>query len=185
MQHTVWKEMIWAYSLSVPEEALAARLGFARQEPMLAQPFRNRNYSEGDIWESWQHMIAVGSEIALARMIGLSNFVPDVNTFRSREDIPGHEVRYSFQSQSGPKLRFTVGLDNPEKKYVLMMGGPEIKTRRTPINGWRGNPYQAVGWMYGRDCINPDYYYKGKTYYVPQLNLSAMDDLPYVEKVEG
>jgi hypothetical protein len=169
--------MSWLYSLTLLEEAMAARIGFARQEPMLGQPEKNRNYSEGDVWESWQHMVAVGSEIAMARMLGMSDFVPHVNTYRSQEDIPGHEVRYSFYNQSGPKLRFTEGLDNLDKKYLLTGGGLEVKTRRSADNQWRGNPYKALGWMYGRDCVKSEYLYKGKTYYVPYTNLRPMDTL--------
>ena len=170
--------MSWLYSLTVAEEALATRLGFARQEPMLGQPERNRNYSEGDIWEAWQHMVTVGSEIAMARMLGLDDFVPHVNTFKSQEDIPGYEVRYSFYNDKGPKLRFKVGLDDPDKKYLLTGGGLEIKTRRSADTEWKGNPYKALGWMYGRDCVKPEYLYKGNTYYVPYKELFPMSVLP-------
>jgi hypothetical protein len=180
MQHIVWQKVSWLYALTIVEEALATRIGFARQEPMLGQPERNRNYSEGDVWEAWQHMIAVGSEIAVARMLGFTDFVPSVNTFRSKEDIPGHEVRYSFYHNSGPKLRFNASIDNPEKKYILTAAGLELKTRRSAETGWKGNPYKALGWMYGRDCMNPDYLWKGKTYYVPRDQLFPMNTLPNV-----
>lgn len=173
--------MSWLYSLTVWEEALATRIGFARQEPMLGQPERNRNYSEGDIWEAWQHMVAVGSEIAAARMLGLYDFVPHVNTYKSRQDIPGHEVRYSFYHTAGPKLRFTAGLDDPDKKYLLTGGGLEVRSRRSADTEWRGNPYKALGWMYGRDCVNPTYLYKGNTYYVPLIELAPMSMLPDTE----
>jgi hypothetical protein len=170
--------MTWIYSLKVWEEALATRIGFARQEPMLGQPERNRNYSEGDIWEAWQHMITVGSEIAMARMLGLTDFVPHVNTFRSKQDIPGHEVRYSFYKQSGPKLRFNAAIDNPDKKYLLTAEGLETRTRRSADSDWLGHPYKALGWMYGRDCTKPEYLFKGQTYYVPYKDLFPMNTLP-------
>ena len=95
----------WLYALTVEEEAMAAKVGWLRQEPMLGKPERNRNYSEGDIWEAWQHMVTVGSEIACARMLGHWDFVPHVNVFKSRQDIPGYEVRYSFAKANGHALR--------------------------------------------------------------------------------
>lgn len=170
--------MNWQYALTVEEEALATRIGFARQEPMLGQPQRNRNYSEGDIWEAWQHMVTTGSEIAIARMLGLWDFVPHVNTFKSQQDIPGYEVRYSFSKQSGHSLRFNAAVDHKEEIYILTGGGLEAKTRRSADNNWQGTPYTAIGWMYGQECINPDYLYSGKTYYVPWRELYPMEVLP-------
>ena len=170
--------MSWSYALTVEEEALAAKVGFERQLPMLGQPERNRNYSEGDIWEAWQHMITVGSEIAAARMLGLWDFVPHVNTFKSKQDIPGYEVRYCFSKPPGHSLRFTKGIDSEHEVYVLTSGGLESKTRRSAETQWKGPAYTALGWMRGADCINPDWHYKGNTYYVPWRELYPMEVLP-------
>ena len=170
--------MSWSYALTVEEEALAARTGYLRQEPMLGQPERNRNYSEGDIWEAWQHMITVGSEIAAARMLGLWDFVPHVNTFKSRQDIPGYEVRYSFSKQQGHSLRYNAAVDIDEEIYILTAYGLETKTRRSAETNWQGNPYQALGWLYGHECQRPEYLYKGNSYYVPWRELNPMEVLP-------
>jgi hypothetical protein len=85
----------WVYQLTPHEEAIAARVGWERQLPMLGQPERNRNYSEGDIWEAWQHMVCAASELAAARMMGLKDFEPHVNTFKNVLDIPGYEIEGS------------------------------------------------------------------------------------------
>ena len=88
------------YFLTTEEEAVAARVGWERQLRFLARPEANVNYSEGDVWEAFQHMICAGSEIAFARMLGLTDFVPSENTFKSELDIPGFgEVRYAFPPQ--------------------------------------------------------------------------------------
>ena len=50
----------WTYQLTLEEEKLCAEIGWERQKPMLGQPERNINYSEGDVWETLQHMICVG-----------------------------------------------------------------------------------------------------------------------------
>ena len=171
--------MKWQYALTVEEEALATRIGFERQLPMLGQPERNRNYSEGDVWETWQHMIAVGSEIAAARMLGHFEYVPDVNTFKSKYDIPGYEVRYSFARPNGQQLRFSSRVDDLDAVYILIIGGLEVRTRRQKENNWQGNPYQAIGWAYGYDIKQPEYrYLQSDSYYLPMRETYPMEVLP-------
>lgn len=180
--------MAWVYELTAQEEALAARVGWERQLPMLGQPERNRNYSEGDIWETWQHMICAASEIAAARMLGMDDFEPHANTFKNKLDIPGYEVRYSFTKEGpGPKytLRFKEGVDDPNEIYILTVGGPEIKTRRDPANGYKAPAFRAIGWAYGYECIDDRWlapYGKGN-YSVPIAGLHEMSELPVVESL--
>jgi len=181
----------WVYELTPQEEALAARVGWERQLPMLGQPERNRNYSEGDIWESWQHMIAAASEIAAARMLGMSDYEPEANTFKSKLDIPGYEIRYSFTKNipGYPKyaLRFKDGVDDENQIYILIVGGPEVKTRRGPENGYKAPAFRAVGWAYGKDCTKIQYlapYGKGN-YSVPITGLQEMSTLPIVETLSA
>jgi hypothetical protein len=172
----------WSYSLTPQEEGLVARVGFERQLPMLGQPERNRNYSEGDIWEMWQHSIAAGAELAAARMLGHEDYLPDVNTFKTKLDIPNFEVRYSFTKKSdGPKytLRFNPRVDDPEQIYILLVGGPEEKVRRNSADGYKTPPYRAIGWMKGGDCLDIRYLAVGRNYYqVAPIDLQDMDELP-------
>lgn len=175
--------MTWAYALTPQEEAQAITIGFERQRPMLAQPERNRNYSEGDIWETWQHAIAVGSEIAAARMLGLEDFTPHYNTYKKRLDVPGFEVRYCFTSKyvgyPSHSLRISEKVDDLNVRYILITGGPEAKTRRTAENGWRGPKYKAAGWFWGADAIRPEYVapYGNGNYLVPVTKLNTMDTI--------
>jgi hypothetical protein len=179
--------MGWIYSLTPQEEAMAARVGWERQLPMLGQPERNRNYSEGDIWETWQHMICAASEIAAARMLGMEDFEPHANTYKSKLDIPGYEVRYSFTNANPgyPKhaLRFKDGVDSPDEVYILIVGGPEQKTRRTANDGYKTPPFRAVGWMYGHECLSIKHMmpYGKNNYAVPIAELHDMSDLPVSE----
>lgn len=170
--------MSWTYALTVEEEATAARIGYLRQEPYLGKPERNRNFSEGDVWEAWQHMVTVGSEIAAARMLGLWDFVPHVNTYKSRQDIPGYEVRYAFSTQRGHSLRFNAAVDAKEEIYILTAHGLENKTRRSADTGWKGTPYSALGWAYGYEVEQPKYLYAGKNYYMGWRDLNPMESLP-------
>lgn len=179
-----------SYRLTPQEEALAARVGWERQLPMLGQPERNRNYSEGDIWESWQHMICAASEIAAARMLGMEDFEPHANTFKDVLDIPGYEVRYSFTKENGdgPKysLRFKDGVDDPNQIYILIVGGPEMKTRRSASEGYATPPFRAIGWMKGADMVQDKYlapYGKGN-YSVSAAELHEMAELPVMETVD-
>jgi len=163
----------WSYSLTPHDEATATRVGYLRQEPMLGQPHRNTNYSEGDLYEAWQHGLTAGSEIALARMLGFESFVPSFNTFKDELDIPGVcEVRYS-QTQRG--LRFT-DRDYPEAIYVLMSEGINQRTRRDGPN-WLSPPYKALGWIMGIDCLYNEWQFNNDTWYVPINSLNPMDKL--------
>ena len=160
----------WSYSLSPNDEAMATRVGYLRQEPMLGQPHRNTNYSEGDLYEAWQHGLSAGSEIALARMLGFDSFVPSVNTFKDELDIPGVcEVRYS-QTQRG--LRFT-DRDHAEAVYVLMAEGINQRTKRLAPD-YLSPPYKAIGWMLGIDCLYDKWQFNASTWYVPIAELSPM-----------
>lgn len=170
--------MTWSYALTKEEEALACKVGYERQESKLGQPEKNRNYSEGDIWEAWQHMITVGSEIAAARMLGLWDFVPHVNTYKSRQDIPGYEVRYAFSSQFGHSLRYNAAVDNKEEIYILTANGLEARTRRTADNAWQGPAYNALGWLYGYECEQEEHRQQGKSYRIPWRSLNPMEVLP-------
>lgn len=181
--------MAWMYRLTAQEEALAARVGWERQLPMLGQPERNRNYSEGDIWETWQHMVCAASEIAAARMMGLSDYEPEANTFKNKLDIPGYEVRYSFTKSNpdGPRyaLRFNSKVDSLDEIYILIVGGPEQKTRRDPSDGYKTPAFRAIGWMRGSECVSDEFLVKGNSYMVPAGRLHEMEDLPVVESVDA
>jgi hypothetical protein len=177
----------WVYKLTPAEEALAARVGWERQLPMLGQPERNRNYSEGDIWETWQHMICAASEIAAARIMGMQDYEPEANTFKNKLDIPGYEVRYSFTSRdpNAPKygLRFNAAVDSLDEIYILIVGGPEQKTRREASDGYRTPAFRAIGWFRGSECVSPEYLVKGNSYRVPAGSLHDMAELPVVESL--
>lgn len=174
--------MNWSYALTIEEEALCAKVGWERQLPYLGQPEKNMNYSEGDVWESMQHMVAAGSELAFARMMGNTEFVPHVNKWKTELDIPGFgEVRYAFPpnfpefSENVRGLRFTTH-DDPKLKYVLLANGLGRKTRRSAPE-WRGVPYVALGWMYGHECVKEEWRFNQKTFYVPRADLHRMDEL--------
>jgi hypothetical protein len=181
--------MAWTYRLTPKEEALAARVGWERQLPMLGQPERNRNYSEGDIWETWQHMICAASEIAAARMMGLDDYEPEANTFKNKLDIPGYEVRYSFTktNPNGPKyaLRFNSSVDSKDEVYILIVGGPEDKVRRDASDGYKTPAFRAIGWLRGAECVAPEYLIKGNSYMVPAGQLHEMSNLPAMDTVNA
>jgi hypothetical protein len=156
---------------------------------MLGQPERNRNYSEGDIWETWQHMICAASEIAAARIMGFTDFEPHANTFKTVLDIPGYEVRYSFTGKSGDAkyaLRFKEGVDDPTQMYILIVGGPEEKTRRSAEDGYVTPPFRALGWKLGADMIDESFRapYGKNNYRVTPWDLNEMATLPVVEAVQ-
>jgi hypothetical protein len=173
----------WAYTLSPEEEAICAEIGYQRQKPYFGNPEANRNYSEGDIWEMWQHCIAAGSELAFARMIGLDNFVPHVNKWRTEEDVQGVEIKYCFtyiNKQKEPSLRYNA-LDKQESIYILIIGGPEVKNQRLRSKEYHSEPYQAIGWIYGSECKNSEFevpFSNGKNWRVPYTNLHSMSLLP-------
>jgi len=145
--------MIDTYALTYGEEALCAVTGYMRQRKFLNKPYKNVNYVEGDIYEMWQHSVCAGAELAFARMIGLTNFEPTVDTFKSQFDIDGVcEVRYSFNNNLG--LRFT-DRDDKEARYVLIMDGLRHRTRRNAPE-FKGEPYRAVGWIWGYEVTTTE-----------------------------
>jgi hypothetical protein len=159
-----------SYSLTPQEEGLVARIGYERQLPYLGRPEMNRNYSEGDIWEMWQHAIAAGSELAFARMCGLDDFEPHVNKWKTQEDVPGYEVRYSFKA-TGIRLS---EWDAEDATYVLIVGGPQHKTRRVKENNWLSPPYQALGWASGieiKECGD----YNGKSWHLDVSKINKIN----------
>lgn len=162
----------FSYSLTPEEEGICAKVGYLRQLPMLGQPERNRNYSEGDIWEVWQHSICAGAELAFAKMLGIEDFVPHVNKFKTAEDVPGYEVRYSFGNQ---KLRFSEW-DNKDAIYVLLVEGISRKTRRLAANGWLGSPYRAICWADGHHIMNHGQKL-GNSWTIGRMEAFAMEQL--------
>jgi hypothetical protein len=166
---------VWQYSLTPQEEGIVTDIGYQRQKPYFGNPTRNVNYSEGDLWELWQHAVAAGSELAFARMVGRKDFIPHFNKWKKELDIPGlGEVRYSFRDN--PQLRYT-NRDDDNLIYILMSDGMRHKTRRTYENNWIGEPFRAVGWLYGYQCKNPKWQYNEKSWYVPKEELSSMETL--------
>jgi hypothetical protein len=167
--------MITSYALTPQEEATAVEVGYQRQKPYFGDPTKNINYSEGDLWELWQHAVAAGSELAFARMVGKTDFVPHFNKWKNELDIPGlGEVRYSFNEQ--PKLRYT-NRDDDTLVYILMADGMRHKTRRVGP-AWLGVPYKVLGWAYGSQCKKEAFRYNEKSWYVPVSHLQPMHLLP-------
>jgi hypothetical protein len=165
--------MMWLYSLTPQEEAICVEVGYQRQKPYFGNPTKNINYAEGDLWELWQHAVCAGSELAFARMMGNQNFVPHFNKFKSELDIPGWgEVRYSFRNV--PSLRFT-NRDEPQLKYVLVIGGLAVKPQKQKPENYKTKPYVAVGWAYGAECMQDEYQYNEKSWYMPQEFLHPME----------
>jgi hypothetical protein len=163
------------YSLTPQEEAICVEVGYQRQKPYFGDPTRNMNYSEGDLWEMWQHVVCAGSELAFARMMGDAEFVPHFNKWKSELDIPGWgEVRYSFNPTRG--LRFT-DRDDPELKYVLLVDGLAKRPSKQDPLLYKSEPYVVVGWMYGADCMDDEYRFNGKTWYVPVNHLRSLESL--------
>lgn len=150
------RPLFHSYALTPEEEATCARIGFQRQEPMFAQPHRNRNYYEGEVWEMWQHAVCAGSELAFARMLGMPDFVPHVNKFKTEKDVGGYEVRYTF---GNGMLRLS-DWDDINAIYVLLADGLRHRVRRTNHEEWRGTPYRLVCWADGHHIAEQGERYK-------------------------
>jgi len=172
------------YTTSVQNEAVALCVGFLRQAAYLGRPEMNRNYSEGDIWETWQHAITALSEIAWAGLYQRDeNFIPSYNTHKSEPDVGVWEVRYAFPKDGQiPGMRFSEGVDNPESPYVLLSGGPVDKMRRSNKDGFTPPPFEVHGWMWGHECMRPEFETKYSTpnrrkFLVPTSNLRSIEEV--------
>lgn len=180
MSHT------YSYTPTVLDEAVATSVGFLRQAPYLAQPERNRNYSEGDIWEAWQHSIAALSEIAFAAMIGYPNFIPSYNTHKSEPDVYGWEVRYGFSQDDGlppTHMRYSGTIDNNKLPYAFLVGGPEKKFKRSASTNYEGMPITALGWIWGVDAAVPEHYIGDNERGVPQYKVPVSALRPMSEVI--
>lgn len=143
----------WEYSLNDADEAMCVLTGVERQRRYFDHPELNRRYSMGNIDETYRHIISVGAELAYARMLGIEDFVPHVDKWRSEADVAIFEVRYSFPSNSyEPSLRLT-GNDKDDTPYVLIAEGASIRTKRNNAEGGfnPSHPYKALGWCYPRE----------------------------------
>jgi hypothetical protein len=162
----------YEYALSYYEEATCAHMGYMRQRRFFGKPDKNINYCEGDIQEMWQHAICAGAELAFARMIGLLNFVPSVDTFKTQFDIQGiAEVRYTFNEHLG--MRFT-DKDFKQVRYVLMADGLRHKSKRvSPL--YLGTPYRAIGWLWGTEVFALAHEKYPNSYYVERELLNPME----------
>jgi hypothetical protein len=168
----------WEYSLTDADEAMCVLIGVERQRPYFDSPESNRNYSMGNIDETYQHIITVGSELAYARMLGLTDFVPHVNKWRSESDVAGFEVRYSFPSDSyEPSLRLHER-DEDYHPYVLLSEGAAVRTRRNTKNGFNpSHPYKALGWCYPAEVRLEHYQEQLGGWRIPIHALRPMSEL--------
>jgi hypothetical protein len=80
-------------------------------------------------------------------MCGLQDFIPHVNKWKTEEDVPGFEIRYSF---NGKAMRLSKW-DDEQSTYVLLVDGLQHKTRRYAETNWLGEPYRAIGWATGKE----------------------------------
>jgi hypothetical protein len=183
--------MTWTYEATPHNEAVATSVGFLRQAPYLGQPERNRNYSEGDIWEAWQHQITALAEIAFAGMMGKTDFIPSYNTHKGEPDFDIWEVRYGFSDLDGnvPGLRFSEGVDSLDAPYVLIVGGPERKMKRSAANNYATPAFTALGWMWAHECVQPQFetMYSNpnrRKFLVPPNKLRSMDEIERAPKHE-
>ena len=171
----------WEYALTHGEEWLCCEVGFERQKPFGGRPEKNRNYSEGDRFEVFQHIQCAEAELAAARLLGYSEFYPHYNTFKDVLDIPGFEVRYSRSTDktNGHRLRYAkIDDSSVNTPYILMIGGPEVRTKRSREEGYPVEPYKAIGWIYSDQIKNSKYDnwpYSG--FSVPAEDLRSMDEL--------
>jgi hypothetical protein len=169
---------MWEYSLTAHEEAIAVQVGYHRQAEFFAKPEKNINYSEGDLWETWQHAVCAGSELAFARMLGWDTFIPHWNKFKELQDLPKFgEIRYTFNHSRG--MRFSTR-DDVTERYVLVVEGLAKRTRRIAPD-YISHPYKAIGWAWGYECMNDDWRYNETTWYVPLDNLRPMESLVYAK----
>ncbi len=167
----------WEYSLTQEEEAICARVGFERQEPYLANPKANRNYSMGDVDEIWQHSVAAGSELAFARMIGLTEFVPHVNKWNTEDDVPGFDIRYTFPSEKYPVGLRLHNRDKDHQAYVLLVEGLAVRKKRKESDSYISHPYKAVGWLFAKDGRIPEFEDYCGGWRVPVTRLRSMQEL--------
>lgn len=169
---------MWEYSLTAAEEALAVQVGYKRQQRFFGRPEMNINYSEGDLWETWQHAVCAGSELAFARMLGWDTFIPHYDEFKMLQDLPKFgEIRYTFNYSRG--MRFSTR-DDVTQRYVLVVEGLAKRTRRIPPD-YISHPYKAIGWLWGYECMEDDFRYNESTWYVPLDNLRPMESLTHAQ----
>lgn len=173
---------LWEHRLTLDEEAIAYEIGIKRQGK-LKEPWTNRNYSMGDVDEGHRHMIAAGSEIAFAKMLGIEDFVPHYDVWTSQPDVSIFEVRYSFPSDEyEPSLRLH-NRDKDSSPYVLLTEGLAIRKKRIPSEDYVSHPYFAVGWAFPGEVKLEQYrdYHSG--WRVPVSALRSMKELePHIIK---
>lgn len=109
---------------------------------------------------------AVGTEIAIAQYMGIKNFVPSVNTYRSEPDVQIGKA--SFEIKHTKYLKGHLIIQNDFMRLddigVLLVG-------RSPV-------YEIVGWMPIKWCKQAKYLNaQDGNYWVKQSDLFEIDTL--------
>lgn len=110
------------------------------------------------------HILGVKGEIAFAKMIGLKNFEPTIDTYRRFPDLPGDiEVRTRRGLMAELIIR---DLDKDDSRYVLVTTADE-KT------------FEARGWIFAKDGKRPEYESnpggRRPAFFVPQTELKKLN----------
>jgi hypothetical protein len=175
----------WTHEPTIADEARASAVGYLRNERYMLAPEANRSYSEGAIWEEWQHKIGALAEISFAAMMGIENFLPSYNTHKGEPDVGDWEVRYGFSQDNGlppTHMRFVGSVDTLTSPYVLILGGSEKRFKRSAANDYKAPAMTAVGWTWGNEVAIDKYFSgnnsKGKpVYMIPISDLRSMSEI--------
>jgi hypothetical protein len=154
-------------TLSPGEEITSARVGLARAEACKISGAINRpGYDYSEHYKTYfekvnANIIAVGAEIAVARVLGFTDFDPTINTFKERADV-GRNIEVKWTSWLAGHLIIQPS-DNDDDVAILCTGtAPD---------------YKVVGYLPIAAAKKPRFLHKSKSYWVSQINLRPIETL--------
>jgi hypothetical protein len=154
-------------TLTQAEELTAARVGFARAESYKTGEVTHRpGYNYSDRYQTYfevinANMIATGAEIAVARVLGLSEFDPTINGFKERADI-GRNIEVKYTTWLSGHL-IVQPSDRDDDVAILCVGtAPD---------------YKVVGYIPISAAKKPRFLHKSGSYWISQINLRPIETL--------
>jgi hypothetical protein len=151
--------------LTQADEVIAARVGLARAENAKVHGYQHRfpNISPKTYFdEIAQHVNGTAAEMAVAKALGLADFMPTIDSFKHHADIGrSFEVKWT-KWESGHLI--VANHDRPDDIAILCVGvAPELK---------------VIGYMPVIDAKKPRFKHdKSESWWVSQINLRPIENL--------
>lgn len=151
--------------LTLADELLSARIGLERTE-YSKQRGHTHSFTVNNPGNYFSDIMAasgaVAGEIAVARALGINDFVPTANTFKSTADI-GENIEVKWTAWHGGHLVIHPKDRDTDVAVLVVGNSPNLR---------------VIGWLPIMQAKRPKYRHtKDDSWWVSQINLHPIEDL--------